>query len=97
MSNASESAGVKNFLCNNATAAQVGKLSTDISCDDFITIMAVTFREKLDHMIQIARKDSDFATICNEAGKFTQFHTPFPLRLTAFARNLPFLAFDSRF
>ena len=62
MSNASESAGVKNFLCNNATAAQIGKLSTDISCDDFITIMAVTIRER-DHMILITRLDFDFATI----------------------------------
>ena len=63
MSNASESAGgVDNFLCNDATAAQVGKLSTDISCDDFITIMAVTFRE-IYHIILIMRKDFDFATI----------------------------------
>ena len=62
MSNASESAGVENFLCNNATAAQIGKLSTDISCDDFITIMAVTFRE-IYHIILIMRKDFDFATI----------------------------------
>ena len=62
MSNASESAGVENFLCNNATAARIGKLSTDISCDDFITIMAVTFRE-IYHIILIMRKDFDFATI----------------------------------
>ena len=55
MSNASESAGgVDNFLCNDATAAQVGRLSTDISCDDFITIMAVTIRER-NHMILITR------------------------------------------
>lgn len=41
MSNSSSKSGVENFLCNNATAAKISKLSTEISCDDFITIMAV--------------------------------------------------------
>ena len=47
MSNSTKS-GVENLLCNNATAAKISKLSTDISCDDFITIMAVVIREEVE-------------------------------------------------
>ena len=47
MSNSTKS-GVENLLCNNATAAKISKLSTDISCDDFITIMAVVIRGEVE-------------------------------------------------
>ena len=50
MSNSSSKSGVENFLCNNATAAKISKLSTEISCDDFITIMSVVIREGLEEI-----------------------------------------------